>query len=177
MLDSVTAAVADGHDAVSTALAARLVNVKAARVIVDRGLNTVLSNVIRVNDPALLADLSSYIATELQTSEGKQSTSLGAFLELLPLIDTLIQAPYEEYLVAALNIIDAMVDAWKADFKQAARQSNVVDPSNMASVNLHSVFLKLVQVQTAVEKLTKRPDARNVHPIAITLNKKLNQLF
>ncbi|EGD77341.1 hypothetical protein PTSG_08437 [Salpingoeca rosetta] len=175
VLRALSKALDEGHATVITALTARLVNVKAARVVVDQGLDAVLSTVVHVNDPALLVDVSAYIAEELRKPESREKTSLGACLEVLPLVELLIKKPFEEYISAGLRIVDAIVDAWKDDLRTAARQANAMNPKDVGSVNLQNVFLKLITIQTAVEKLAKRPDV-STHTLASALHTKLSAL-
>lgn len=172
----ILAEINEGHTTISTTLGARLINLKATRVVISNGLDAVLTNVTRVNDASLLVDLSKYIADELSRKSGKETTSLGSCLELLPLVENLIQAPYEEYICAGLNIVHAIVTTWGNELRETSPTLKDIDPRNAPSINLHSVSMKLLNMHTAVEKLAKRSDTPISH-LAKQVEEKLSKIY
>eukprot|EP00056_Hartaetosiga_gracilis_P020665 m.20811 g.20811 ORF g.20811 m.20811 type:complete len:246 (-) comp8630_c0_seq1:176-913(-) len=99
----------------------------------------------------------------------KQEATLGACLDLMDLMEELLKSPYEEYVVAALNLLSKIIERWDTDFKATT------STQTSATLSARSIFMKLAPFISMVENLTVRKEPK-LAKIATKLKKQLDLL-
>eukprot|EP00055_Hartaetosiga_balthica_P010672 m.46307 g.46307 ORF g.46307 m.46307 type:complete len:259 (+) comp7261_c0_seq1:3563-4339(+) len=101
----------------------------------------------------------------------QQEATIGACLDLMDLMEDLLKSPYEEYVVAALNLLSAIIERWNTDFQQSAS----VSTQSSATLSARSIFMKIAPFVSMVENLTVRKEPA-LAKIATKLQKQLDLL-
>ncbi|XP_063039712.1 KATNB1-like protein 1 isoform X2 [Engraulis encrasicolus] len=102
------------HSRMTQVLSGRLLRLKIACSLWKRSSEELLTYLLRLEDISLLVDCLPIITKRLQ--QETSDISLGFCVELLPLVKSALQSPFEDYLTVALNWVQSVQNKWWPQF-------------------------------------------------------------
>eukprot|EP00049_Salpingoeca_infusionum_P002988 m.61996 g.61996 ORF g.61996 m.61996 type:complete len:176 (-) comp11891_c1_seq1:24-551(-) len=156
MADKVLSVVETDHSGLLVALGARHTNIRAANA--SNGFSGVVSHLVAIEDLSALVDLTPYICKSLALPEAEQQVEVSQLVELFPLLQQLLESPYEDYIVAALMISSEIVQRWKPELLAMTKESKSAQLQR--TVSMQDTYHALQNVYHIAEKLSRRADGR-----------------
>lgn len=150
------------HDTMVKILSARLLHIRAARAMYAEDPDSAVLYLTKTNDVTLAVDIVPPLMRGLRThasigstsSSPQRTISMAACFELLPILRQLLQSPFEDYKVVALDAIHMIVSKWKTRFQEVAQ---AVDQGGRASleksVSEKGLYIALVALKGDIFKI------------------------
>ncbi|XP_001631179.2 KATNB1-like protein 1 [Nematostella vectensis] len=146
-----------GHLAMTTVLSSRLLKLRAAETLWHKDTsNGFVEYILRLKDDSVLVDVMPLLTSRVKENAPEEhSLSMGACLEMLPALERLLASKYEDYIVAALNMMREMIKRWWNQLKAAS--SKDTDPEHFRySRSVNGLYMAMVSISVIVARLKKR---------------------
>ncbi|XP_062503311.1 KATNB1-like protein 1 [Corticium candelabrum] len=147
------------HSTMLAVFASRKTRVYAAKTQCDKDINAMVDYMLRIDDETLTADLLPVLLSIVQVGKGHNnvdmpSLSMGACLELLPLLHPLLDSEHESYVIKATDFLLAIVKHWWNDFLVMTTGANKTGLE--ASLSTPGVYTSLVAMTDKVGKFVEK---------------------
>lgn len=145
----------------------RLMKIKGGRSMFRESDNAFVSYLMRLADDdrgnrddstivsLLPVILKSINCPDAHTDAPKQ-LSMGGVLELIPILNSLLKSPYEDYIVASLEVTKSILKKWRTELQALAGGASGMKGLNN-SRSLQGLYLGLINMGKHIEKLACRP--------------------
>ncbi|KAL1786473.1 KATNB1 1 [Sigmodon hispidus] len=91
-----------------------------------RSISELVAYLVRIEDLGVVVDCLPVLTNSLQ--EEKQYISLGCCVDLLPLVKSLLQSKFEEYVIVGLNWLQAVIKRW---WSELSSKSEITSDGNI----------------------------------------------
>ncbi|XP_021504409.1 KATNB1-like protein 1 isoform X2 [Meriones unguiculatus] len=91
-----------------------------------RSISELVAYLVRIEDLGVVVDCLPVLTNSLQ--EEKQYISLGCCVDLLPLVQSLLQSKFEEYVIVGLNWLQAVIKRW---WSELSSKSEIISDGNI----------------------------------------------
>lgn len=153
------------HDNMLAVLTMRKTRVRAAKTQWDKDINGMVDYLLRMEDETLTVDLLPMLTLIVKVGKvygqhgkaGVPSLSMGACLELLPLLHPLLESIYDRYLLTAMDFLLAVVKHWWKDLQVLSSGTN--QTSLGMSRSTPGVYTSLVAMTDKINTFVQQPSA------------------
>lgn len=94
-----------------------------------RSISELVAYLVRIEDLGVVVDCLPVLTNSLQ--EEKQCISLGCCVDLLPLVKSLLQSRFEEYVIVGLNWLQAVIKRW---WSELSSKSEIISDGNIKTL-------------------------------------------
>ncbi|XP_069585092.1 KATNB1-like protein 1 [Ranitomeya imitator] len=120
------AEVSKDHDTMAQVLFSRNLRLNVALTFWrKRSVNELVAYLVRIQDLGVIADCLPVLTNSLQ--EDKALVSIGCCVDLLPLVKSLLQSKFEEYVIVGLNWLQAVVKKWWTQLSTSSEDTSDVN--------------------------------------------------
>ncbi|KAK3748731.1 hypothetical protein QZH41_015679 [Actinostola sp. cb2023] len=148
--------IAQSHSTMLSVLSTRLLRLRAAETLWHKDTNEFIEYVLRLKDDSLLVDVLPLLTSRVKENapEGR-ALSMGACLEMLPVLERLLGSKFEDYIVVALNMVREMIKRWWTQLKLA--NSKTSDPEYYrCSRSIGGLYMAMVSISAIIARLKGR---------------------
>ncbi|XP_033101055.1 katanin p80 WD40 repeat-containing subunit B1-like isoform X2 [Anneissia japonica] len=148
--------ITSGHKNMAMILGNRLIQVKAAHTFWQKSPDSLVSYLLRTNDDATTVDVLPHLSFNVKnkTNKGKELT-MGACLDLLPVLQRILGSKYEDYIVASLDMILGILRNWWKDLA-ALGESPLKSRGLQCSRSTSGIYTSIISMTDDINKLRKR---------------------
>ncbi|XP_028398819.1 uncharacterized protein LOC114522348 isoform X2 [Dendronephthya gigantea] len=112
-----------GHKVMMSVLSARLLRLTAAQTLWHKDMNSFIEYILRVEDNAVVVDILPILTKRVRNEGTELSTlSMGACLDLLPVLADLLESKYEDYIVTSINMIREVMKRWWKELQMMGKK-------------------------------------------------------
>ncbi|XP_070578724.1 katanin p80 WD40 repeat-containing subunit B1-like [Ptychodera flava] len=148
-----------GHDTMMKIMSTRRLELRAAETFWHRSPSALVTYILRTNDDAITVDLLPFLTKSITDKAWNGLTlSMGACFDLLPTLRRLLSSQFEDYIVAALDMLRTIIKHWWKQFKTMNQPMAQMNPSDfLRSQSVSGIFTVIVSMTDDIKELSKRP--------------------
>ncbi|XP_076815848.1 KATNB1-like protein 1 isoform X1 [Clavelina lepadiformis] len=167
--------VRNGHGVMVSILENRSMRLNAALTFWKKNdFLQLIAYLLRTDDDSVFVDLFPFITKCILEDEKVKQTkiTLGACLELLPVLDRLLHKKYEDYVVVSLDFIRTMIKRWYMELRDMKNKNH--SHALNSSLSLSPVYTKLLSMSEQIDHLSLKKG--NIGSKAKVVQELLSQL-
>ncbi|KAM7431086.1 positive regulation of cytoskeleton organization [Porites harrisoni] len=157
-----------GHGTMISVLQTRLLRLRAAQTLWHKDTNALIEYLLRLKDESVLVDVMPFLTIRVrEVSPEGHALSMGACLEMLPALEKLLTSKFEDYIIAALNMIREMIKRWWMQLKVVTNKK--VSPEwQRCSRSVNGLYMAILSLSAIIVKLSKRKGRVGEKAIVVT---------
>ncbi|GCB62224.1 hypothetical protein scyTo_0009485 [Scyliorhinus torazame] len=136
------AQISKDHATMTQVLFGRNLRLNVALTFWQKSASELVAYLVRIQDIAVIADCLPVLTKSLE--EEKQSISVGCCVDLLPLVQELLRSRFEEYLIAGLNWLQAVLKQWWPELSAGTKDN---DEAHVEDRNIKALKEQLRQLR------------------------------
>ncbi|XP_046847734.1 KATNB1-like protein 1 [Xenia sp. Carnegie-2017] len=150
--------ISKGHQMMMSVLSNRLLRLTAAQTLWYKDMNSFMEYILRLDDDAVMTDILPILSKRVKADGPDLSTlSMGACLDLLPVLEKLLNSKYEDYIIASIDMIrEIMKRWWKQLQMMGKKEEEELNSDLQCSRSVRGVYILLIAMNHRIEALASR---------------------
>ncbi|CAB3990288.1 Hypothetical predicted protein [Paramuricea clavata] len=150
--------ISKGHKVMTSVLSTRLLRLNAAQTLWHKDMNSFIEYILRLDDDAVIVDILPILTKRVKDDGPELSTlSMGACLDLLPVLGKLLDSKYEDYIIAAIDMVREVMKRWWKELQTIGKnEKKDIGKDFRCSRSVNGVYMLLISMTDRLRVLAKR---------------------